>query len=291
MAESLINIKRRINTIKSTEKITKAMKLTSSVKFQRWKNIFESCQPYLKEMEDNLKKALSNDFSKIHLENECVVNHPSQKKLFVVLSSSLGLCGGYNYYIYKEIDSKISSNDDTIAIGEKGKNYLKNKNNNINISYIDFMNDFSYSHIKKLRHKLIQLYRTGQYCEIDLIYTKYINSLNSIPSTVQLLPLILPEYNSVKNSDDFETLLEPSKKEVLDTLIPHYLDTLIYKYFINSELSEVASRRNAMEQASDNASDMISELSLKYNKNRQTIITQEITEVVAGATSKKKMEY
>lgn len=287
MAESLINTKRRINTIKSTEKITKAMKLVASVKFTRWKRYLEDNKGYFKGMKEALKDSLLACDSNLS-ENECVKKHDSQSSLYVLISSSLGLCGSYNYSIFKSVDPLLNKDDQILVIGSKAQAYYLNKDYKVIDDQLSLMDDFRYSKVKKLRHKIVQLYRTGEYKEVILVYTHYKNSMTFIPTIEKLLPFDIEKEKEGKKLNGYPSICEPGAEELLDDLIPHYIDSLLYNRLLESELSEIASRRNAMESATDSADKIVSKLMIEYNKARQSAITQEITEVVAGATSGKK---
>lgn len=287
MAESLINTKRRINTIKSTEKITKAMKLVASVKFTRWKRYLEDNKGYFNGMKEALKDSLLACDSNLS-ENECVKKHDSQSSLYVLISSSLGLCGSYNYSIFKSVDPLLNKDDQILVIGSKAQAYYLNKDYKVIDDQLSLMDDFRYSKVKKLRHKIVQLYRTGEYKEVILVYTHYKNSMTFIPTIEKLLPFDIEKEKEGKKLNGYPSICEPGAEELLDDLIPHYIDSLLYNRLLESELSEIASRRNAMESATDSADKIVSKLMIEYNKARQSAITQEITEVVAGATSGKK---
>lgn len=287
MAESLINTKRRINTIKSTEKITKAMKLVASVKFTRWKRYLEDNKGYFNGMKEALKDSLLACDSNLS-ENECVKKHDSQSSLYVLISSSLGLCGPYNYSIFKSVDPLLNKDDQILVIGSKAQAYYLNKDYKVIDDQLSLMDDFRYSKVKKLRHKIVQLYRTGEYKEVILVYTHYKNSMTFIPTIEKLLPFDIEKEKEGKKLNGYPSICEPGAEELLDDLIPHYIDSLLYNRLLESELSEIASRRNAMESATDSADKIVSKLMIEYNKARQSAITQEITEVVAGATSGKK---
>lgn len=285
MAESLINLKHRINSIKSTGKITKAMKLTASVKYQKWKKIIDNNKTYANQVEKNLIQVLSFDKNSSYKSNQCLKEYHANKKLFIVVTSNLGLCGAYNYNIFKKCDEMISDEDAILFIGEKIELYYKNKLNNSINSCVSMMQDFRFSSVKKFRHYLLRLYRKGVFGSVYLIYTKYKNSLNFEPNCIKLLPLELPAFKQYGETNEYSPLIEPNIEAVLDQLIPHYLDSILYKYLLESELSEVSSRRNAMEQANDSANKIVDQLMITYNKTRQAKITQEITEVVSGSNN------
>ena len=297
MSESLVNTKRRINTIRSTEKITKAMKLVASVKYQRWRKVYDANKEYYQAMEMTLSRALSS-FAVAEDDNidvklpEAMKDHPeAKKKLYVILSSSLGLCGAYNYNLFKLADSRIQPEDDLILIGEKAKGHYQNFPNHLNLDYSTLGDNPTYSAVRRLRHYLVRCYKKGEYKEVVLLYTHYKNSLTFVPTEQVILPLSA-ENNSIALDKNvgYPPIYEPSLQEVIDTIVPHFIDASMYRKFVESLVSEQASRRNAMETATDAADKISAQLKLEYNKARQNAITQEITEVVAGANAGKQKD-
>lgn len=290
MPESLINTKRRINTIKSTEKITKAMKLVASVKYQRWRKYYEDNKPYAGGLKSVLDEVLSHTDFKSLEDSSYFKEREGKKALYIVFTSILGLCGAYNYSLFKTLDPLLKPGDEIIAIGQKALIHYKDKEYTLVEDFASLMDNYSYSKVRRLRHVIFQKYQTGEYSSINLVYTHYKNSMTFLPTVEKIAPLDITSFQEEKNGYGFEPIYESSKEEVINMLIPHYLDSLLYNRFIESELSELASRRNAMEAATDSADKIVSQLTIQYNKSRQNAITQEITEVVAGATAGKKEE-
>lgn len=285
MAESLVNTKRRINTIKSTEKITKAMKLVASVKYQRWKKYYDDNLFYTSAMKDTLSRLLTEEFVPNKKKSPLFYEGESENILYVVISSSLGLCGSYNYNLFKALDPILKDNDELILIGNKGLIHYQNKQYKFNDEYVDILDKFSYSYVKRLRHYIIREFKSGKYKKVMFVYTRYQNSITFIPTLHQLLPFD-KGIEGIKESDDIATpLFEPSQEELINSILPHYIDATIYNKLIETNLSELASRRNAMDSANDSADKILNQLLLEYNKQRQNAITQEITEVVAGANA------
>ena len=291
MPESLVNTKRRINTIRSTEKITKAMKLVASVKFQRWRRYYEENKAYASGMKETMLRTLASvdfdAFSKPYL----LKSYPSEKTLYVVVTSTLGLCGAYNYNLFKKLDPELKEQDEIVVIGNKALAHYANKGYKIYDQYVDILDTFSYSAVRRMRHFILRLYKKKEYSKIIFVYTHYHNSITFIPTLHTLVPLDPTVENEKPLKRELNTpLFEPDQKTLLDQVLPHYLDSSIFHKLIESELSELASRRNAMETATDAADKIQSQLQLEYNKARQNAITQEITEVVAGANAGKKEE-
>lgn len=290
MAESLINTRRRINTIKSTEKITKAMKLVASVKFQRWKHCFDDNKAYREGFKSLFETTLNNMDEKTLKENPLVKTYPDAKKnLYIVVTSTLGLCGAYNFTLFKELDPILKENDELLFIGQKGEIHYKGKGYKTNEDYLSLLDqDYRFGKVKGLRHYLIRLYRTGEYQSINLVYTHYKNSLTFLPLIEKVLPLDVSSYEKKEENWDYPPLFDPDASQALDNILPHYLDSELYTKIMEAELSELASRRNAMETATDSADKIVQQLMITYNKTRQNAITQEITEVVAGASAGKE---
>lgn len=291
MSESLVNTKRRITTIRSTEKITKAMKLVASVKYQRWKKYFEENKAYITGMNQTMLRTLAGvDFYEAGKPN-ILTSYNKDKTLYIVVTSTLGLCGAYNYNLFKALDPVLKQQDELFFIGTKGLSHYNNKDFKKHTDYVDLLDNFTYSAVRRMRHQIVRLYKSQNYSKVVLVYTKYVNSLTFTPVLHQLLPLDpkLEGVDEVKKSLN-PPIFEPNVQSVLEQILPHYIDASLYHKLIESELSELASRRNAMETATDAADKIQAQLQLEYNKARQNAITQEITEVVAGANAGKKKE-
>ncbi len=289
MPESLVNTKRRINTIRSTMKITKAMKLVASVKYQRWKRMYDENAAYTTEMHNVLERTLASiDFSDTSKPDLLSGFPQSKKNLYIIVTSSLGLCGAYNYNLFKEIDPQLKEGDELFLLGQKGLVHYQNKPYKLYTDYLNLQEKFTYSAVRRMRHEIIRLYRKEEYAKVVLVYTEYKNSITFTPTLKTILPLSYEEKDLPNESD--KPLFEPNGIDVLLTLIPHSIDASLYHKLMESQLSELASRRNAMETATDSANKIQAQLQLDYNKARQTAITQEITEIVAGANAGKEDE-
>ncbi|MFA6624355.1 MAG: ATP synthase F1 subunit gamma [Bacilli bacterium] len=290
MSESLVDTKRRIKSIQSTEKITKAMKMVAAARFQRWRIVYENNQAYRDTMRSTMITALQGANLEHISSIDCLKEYEGNKNLYIIVSSSLGLCGAYNFNIFKAADREITDNDEIIPIGQKAYFHYRDKKNVKYENYVDLVDGLTFDNARMLRHFIMRLYRTGEYGKVFLVYTHYKNSLFSEPTVRQLLPFSLTKWSeaiSLEPSDnppDFE----PSAEEVLNLLLPHYIDSSLYKHLLESQLSEFSTRRNAMETATNSADKITKQLQIVYNKSRQNAITQEITEVVAGANAGKK---
>ena len=281
MAANLTKTKRRINSVNSTKKITKAMELVAQVKLKRYKDIMLASESYVEEIvaliSDLFESRSEKDEKSIYeLENDAL------KDLVIVINSNLGLCASYNSDIYKYVTSNIDKEDVVIMpIGLKGDDFFKKNGYELDETFFDLNVKIEYPTVMKLARYIDSLYEKGEYRHIKLIYTKYVNSIKFVPDIVQIYPITKIELDGVKSV--YSPIYDPDLKTLIDELIPIYINSLIYQKIIESQVSEQASRRQAMENANDNADELIKELTLEYNKARQTNITQEITEIVVAS--------
>ena len=279
MSLGLQATKRRIQSVSSTKKITKAMELVATAKLKALKDKMQENMSYTASMID-----IANDvFSSIEdCDSVFVKGNKSNKTLFVIVTSNLGLCASYNYEIFKVVDSLVNKDDKVIMIGTKGYTHYNNLLNDIDDRFVDILAHINYQDIELLCNEIIAMYSKGEIGKIKLIYTKYVNSLTFTPETLQLLPVNMNKQKITKKY----TIMEPTPLDIIDALLPMYVKSVVYGKLIESVVSEQASRRTAMETATDNSQEIIDKLQILYNKERQAAITQEITEVVGGSLNK-----
>ena len=284
MPGGMQEIKRRIKSVESTKKITKAMELVATSKLRKTRNQLEQSKPYYTNVAQTVAEILANckgNNDSIYL----VENKDIEKEVFIVIASSLGLCGGYNANIFKEIKGAIKPGDYVYSIGSKATSYLlKNHQGVTDHKFDDLNTTFDIKDVTKLVAELTKMYREKEISKIKIVYTEFVNNLTFRPRIVTLLPVDPSDFDHIEISKK-STLFEPSPEEVLDSLIPMYLQAVIYGYIIESATSENAARRTSMENANDNADELTEQLLLKYNQARQTAITNEISEIVAGANA------
>ena len=284
MPGGMQEIKRRIKSVESTKKITKAMELVATSKLRKTRNQLEQSKPYYTNVAQTVAEILANckgNNDSIYL----VENKDIEKEVFIVIASSLGLCGGYNANIFKEIKGAIKPGDYVYSIGSKATSYLlKNHQGVTDHKFDDLNTTFDFKDVTKLVAEITKMYREKEISKIKIVYTEFVNNLTFRPRIVTLLPVDPSDFDHIEISKK-STLFEPSPEEVLDSLIPMYLQAVIYGYIIESATSENAARRTSMENANDNADELTEQLLLKYNQARQTAITNEISEIVAGANA------
>lgn len=281
MAQSLHKTKRRIASVNSTKKITKAMELVATVKLKRFKNVMLENEAYAKELVD----IIHHLFAHIDVEdNPYLVETKSETDLYIVVSSNLGLCASYNNNIFNFVNEKLKKDKtEVIPIGFKGQNYLRKEGYKLLNEFVAINERLEFEEIKKLGELITKEFVNGKYRSIRLIYTHYVNSLKFVPEEISIFPIQNVEGESKAG---YEPILDPNAKTLIDELVPIYVSSTLYHKIIESQVSEQASRRTAMENANDNADEIIDKLTLEYNKARQTAITQEITEIVSGSINK-----
>ena len=277
MSQQITKIKSRIKTVSSALKVTSAMKLVSTVKLNRYKNKMLANREYSSRI-----SGISDEVLKWAKKPSKYSVGPTNidKKLYVVVSSTLGLCGAYNANIFKLADVTISQNDNLIVLGKKGLTHYGNGEYQLILDFSTYHSIKDEKIVKDLTNYLINQFLEGKYSEIHFIYSSYRNSLAFIPKDALILPL---KYESGEDSLGFSPILEPSEEVLLDSLIPLLLKTTIYSKLLESEVCEQAARCNAMESATDNANEILEALNIEFNKARQSAITQEITEIVGAA--------
>lgn len=279
---SMRDIKRRKSSVQSTQQITKAMKLVSTVKLQRAKGRAEKSKTYFSCMYDTVASMLSKAGT---------VNHPflmageSTKKAVIVITTNRGLAGGYNSNIVKLIKNSDFKKEDLLlyTIGTKGRDALARLGYTIAADYSEVIDEPMYSDAMEISKKLLEEFAAGRIGEIYVAYTGFKNTVTHVPTLLKLLPVKVEDDRP--QSEDHQAVMEfePECEEAIDLIIPKYITSLIYGALIESVASENGARMQAMDSATSNADDMISKLSLLYNRARQSSITQELTEIIAGA--------
>ena len=281
---SMRDIKRRKGSIQSTQQITKAMKLVSTVKLQRAKQNAEKSQTYFHCMYNTVHSILRRTQN---LEHKYLKSGESGKKAVIVITSNRGLAGGFNSNVIKLITQGELANEDLAiyAIGKKGKDALA-KNYEIRADYSDVIEDPVYAEAMKISKEVLSAFENGEISEIYLAYTGFKNTVVHIPTLLKLLPVEVSEEEEAAQEDDPVMMnFEPEDEEALNLLIPKYITSLIYGGMIEAIASENGARMQAMDAATSNAEEMIEDLTLLYNRARQGSITQELTEIIAGANA------
>lgn len=283
MPGSMQEIKRRIKSVESTKKITKAMELVATSKLRKTRNQLDELKPYYQGVRETCAEILASN--KGLKDSAYLGENKVDKNVYIVISSSLGLCGGYNANIFKAVKDVIKDDDYVYTIGNKGTyHFQRNHKGETSNKFSSLNSTLSFNDVVKLVGEVIEMYKNKEIGSIKIVYTEFVNNLTFTPRIVTLLPIDTNEFENIEITNKF-TVFEPTPGEVLDSLIPMYLQAVIYGYLVESVTSENASRRTSMENATDNAEELTEQLLLKYNQARQTAITNEVSEIVAGANA------
>ena len=281
---SMRDIKRRKSSIQSTQQITKAMKLVSTVKLQRAKANAEKSDNYFRAMYNTVQSILARTQN---LEHRFLKPGEGGKKAVIVITSNRGLAGGYNSNVIKLITRGELANEDLCiyAIGKKGKEALQ-KSYEIKADYSAAIDEPAYAEAMVICKDVLNAFAEGEISEIYLAYTAFKNTVVHIPTLLKLLPVEIDKSEEGMDVEDKALMnFEPEDEEALELIIPKYITSLIYGGMVESVASENGARMQAMDSATSNAEEMIEDLTLLYNRARQGSITQELTEIIAGANA------
>ncbi len=287
---SLDDLKKRISSVKSTQKITKAMKMVAAAKLRKAQENAEKGRPFSEKM-NNIILNLSNSISdKDNASRFLIGTGKDAVHLCVVITADRGLCGGFNTNICKKARSyfeNILKQGKTLKIftvGSKGNDQLKRTYGKYIIEKINFkgFKKISYTEAEDIGKKIIKLFDENQFDICTIFYNKFKNVITQIPQSQQIIPIEKKEAkDTVQNSYEFE----PEESEILQDLLPRNISTQIFKAFLENAASEQGSRMTAMDNATRNAGDLVDKLTVTYNRSRQAAITKELIEIISGAES------
>ena len=283
---NLKEIRNRISSVSSTMQITSAMKMVSAAKLKKAQDAITAMRPYaekLTELLQNVSATLDGDAG-----GEYTSQREIKKVLIVVITSNRGLAGAFNTNVIKQakevVESYVGKQADIYAIGKKGNDILR-KTNTVVENKSEIFDELTFERVAEIAEALIEKFVTGEYDKIELVYNQFKNAATQIVQTEQFLPLAPMASDVPASTGDY--IFEPSKEEIVLTLIPKSLKTQLYKAIRDSFASEHGARMTAMHKATDNATELRNQLKLTYNKARQAAITNEILEIVGGAEALK----
>jgi len=297
MGANLKEVRDRIKSVKSTQQITRAMKMVSAAKLRRAQMAIQQMRPYANKMNEMLKNILSNmeagDASSKFGEVREV-----EKVLMVCITSNRGLCGGFNSNIIKGVVNTINEkyasqlaagNVTVMCIGKKGMDYFgRRKQYNPNDAHVNLFADLSFDHIAPVANEIMEAFSTGEYDAVEISYGRFKNAAVQFAEVEQYLPVETEEPSTTGDADKggkADYIFEPSKQELLEQLIPSILQNQLQKCCLDTNASEHGARMTAMDKATENAEDIVKELKITYNKARQEAITKELSEIVGGAAA------
>lgn len=280
---SLRDIKTRINSTKKTSQITKAMEMVSASKLHRAETNAKSFVPYMEKIQEVVANIALGSSSN----HPMLVKRPVKKTGYLVITSDRGLAGAYNSNVlrtvYQTIQQRHKSADEyaIIAVGRIGLSFFKKRNIPVALHITGLPDQPSFADIKAIANQTVNMFADGTFDELYMYYNHFVSAIQQDVTERKLLPLTDLVANKKLTSYEFE----PSQEEILEVLLPQYAESLIYGALLDAKASEHAARMTAMKNATDNAKELIRTLTLSYNRARQAAITQEITEIVAGANA------
>ncbi|MEK3883726.1 ATP synthase F1 subunit gamma [Paenibacillus sp. PL2-23] len=284
MAKGMRDIKREIKSKQNMKQITKAMEMVAASKLRKAQEAATQSRPYA----DKLKEVVASIAAGTKdVKHPMLESRPIKKTGYLVITSDRGLAGGYNANILRKVTQTIKQKHKSadeyalFVIGRKGRDYFKRRNMPIIEEVIGLPDAPTFADIKSVASTAVQMFADGAYDELYLCYNQFVNAITQIPSEIRLLPLEEIDGGAAVSAYEYE----PSPEGVLEVLLPKYAETLIYSAVLDGKASEFGARMTAMGSATKNATKMINQLTLTYNRARQAAITQEITEIVAGANA------
>jgi len=287
-------IQDRMRSIKDTLKITNAMYMISSSKLKKSKKMLADTEPYFYTLQSEMSRILRHlpDMNSIYFKTNAEIPERKRKAGYIVITADKGLAGSYNHNILKLAEEELEKRDDykLFVLGELGRHYFEQKGINIDKQFHFVVQDPSLSRARRIAEDLLKLYHENQLDELYIIYTTMVNAMQEEAQVAQLLPLKKTDFKIPVPIDiPLEGLaLKPSAEEVMDHIVPNYVVGFVYGALVEAFSCEQNARMMAMEGATNSAKQMLKELDIEYNRARQAVIAQEITEVIAGAKSQKK---
>ncbi len=287
-------IQDRMRSIKDTLKITNAMYMISSSKLKKSKKMLSDTEPYFYTLQSEMSRILRHlpDMESIYFKTNEEIPEEQRKAGYIIITADKGMAGSYNHNVLKLAEKHFhgKAQDKLFVLGELGRHYFEQKGMMIDKQFHYVVQDPSLSRARRITEDLLKLYRSEELDELYIIFTSMVNAMKEEAQIAQLLPLKKTDFKIPVPIDVplEELALKPSAEEVMDRIVPNYVVGFVYGALVESYSCEQNARMMAMEAATKNAKEMLKELDIQYNRARQAAITQEITEVIAGAKSQKK---
>lgn len=283
-------IRLRIKSVKNIKQITKAMEMVAAARLRRAQERANSGKPYTKK----IREILSHVVAQNDIQHPLLMPRETVENVgYLIISADKGLAGSYNSNLIKEARAQLEGKDNyqIVTVGRKIRDFLKRRGIPVAEEYTGFSEKPTYQHAQELARLMADKFMMHEVDEVYVTYTEFFSPLNHRPKTIKLLPIEPEEKQETEKAaglrDDREYIFEPAAEDVLEMLVPRYLETIVYAALMQSAASELGARMTAMGSATDNAEELISNLVLNYNKVRQASITREITEIVGGAEALK----
>lgn len=288
MPGNLKEVRNRIKSVGNTQQITKAMKMVSAAKLRRAQDRIIQMRPYANKLQDMLSNIIAASEGDVNM--ALAKEREIKKVLIVVITSDRGLCGGFNSNLIKRAKQLIAEkynvqekngNISIMPVGKKAYDAFKRSKYAIQEQFVGLFSNLTFDATTVVSQWMMNQYAEGQYDAIELVYAQFKNAATQVFTAEQYLPVPKPDHNGKKNKTDF--IFEPNQAEIVNYLVPKILNTQFFKALIDSNASEHGARMTAMDKASDNANELLKDLRIQYNRQRQAAITTELTEIVSGA--------
>jgi len=285
---TLRQIRRRIASVRSTQKITKAMKMVAAARLRRAQESILNARPYAYKLREVLANIAARVDRSLH---PLLEERQPEKILYIIVTSDRGLCGGFNANITRHAESIFKDSEtgtyEIICVGKKGYEYFKRRDYQIIEQFLHLFDQLEYAYSQVITDRIIELYVQKHYDRIELIYNEFKSAVQQRVIMEQLLPMQADEELMQSSAGNIDYIYEPEPLRLLDTIVPLNVAIQIWRVLLESRAAELGARMTAMENATNNAQDMIDSLTLFYNRVRQAAITKEISEIVGGAEALK----
>lgn len=274
------DIRRRIKSVKNTQQITKAMKMVAAAKLRRSQEAVTSARPFALKIKEVLSRVAAASGGASHPLLEV---REIKTTAYVIITADRGLCGGYNANILRKASGEVEKSASVVAVGRKTRDFFTRRGFDIAASFVQLGESIQFSQAKEIANFVMDKYIAGEFDEVKLVFSEFVNVLTQRPVTVKLLPVETPAEEA--KGPKMEYIYEPSAEAVLSELLPKYVESTVFRAMLEAKAGEQGARMTAMDSATKNAKDMINKLTLSLNRARQAAITKEISEIVGGAAA------
>ncbi len=278
--QSLREIRRRIRSVKNTQQITKAMEMVAAAKLRKAQDAAENARPYAEQMKEIVSRLVG---AMPNMQHPLVEQREVKNSGFLVIAADRGLCGGYNTGLLRFTAGQIKEQDKAqiLAVGKKARDYFRRRQYNLYTTHLDIEDYPEWKRIQQIGQEAVEGFTSGEYDELFLVYTEFVNAIRQIPRIVKLLPMepAVDEQEEKKGGAKALYHFEPDEETIIDRFLPKYIESLVYHAMLEAKASEHGARMSAMGSATENAQEMIDSLTIVLNRARQAVITQEILEI------------
>jgi F-type H+-transporting ATPase subunit gamma len=283
-------IRKRIGSVKSTQQITKAMKMVSAAKLKRAQDAITAARPYARRMREVVEAVAVRSEEGAH---PLLSAREGTKLALLVVTSDRGLCGGFNSNLLRAVHRFLAANRErheeivVFAVGRKAREFFRRRRVDIRQEYVNVLGQLSYAHAERLSKDLVGGFLAGDFDEVQLVFNEFRSAISQVVRFEKLFPIAVERKEGEGTTPEIDYLYEPSREAILAALLPKYVETQIFRVLLESVAGEYGARMTAMDSATNNAVDMIARLTLQMNRARQAAITKELMEIIGGAEALK----